>query len=554
MARLGLQGKLTIGFLVVLSIALVGSCWLFVGRSRQTLSDIMGEHVAQLSLTLAQASRQPMQEGDPRTLAQLGRDLLKSRNIVFVGFFDPAGRPLAVACRDPDWEMKLSSLMTQGTAQLMQVQQRSSPSLGDYLQVVAPVVLNTAPAAGDQTPTRLVGYVAAGVSQGREQQQLQHISLLSLAAGSLIFLLSLPLTTGLVRRILLPIRQLVSAAGRLAAGHYDAQVAVHRPDEIGTLARSFNEMVDRVRQQQEELRVANAQLADANRSLEEKVLLRTQELAATNQRLSSEIAEKEDFLRAVSHDLNAPLRNIGGMATMLLLKYSAKFDEDVVHRLQRIQKNVEVESDLIGELLELSRIKTRRQKFEPVETGALVHDVAAMFDEDLKTRGIVLSIQEPLPVLICEKTRLRQVFQNLIDNAIKYMGNGPVRQIHISGSLDAQGAQFRVRDTGLGIDAADQARVFYVFRRGNNAAQSASGKGVGLASVKSIVETYQGRIWVQSEPDQGSTFCFTIHRNYVPALGGAGPIALPGGQAAGNDNEDAPAQAPAVALAGGTDH
>src|SRR5205807_8220870 len=104
----------------------------------------------------------------------------------------------------------------------------------------------------------------------------------------------------------------------------------------------------------------------SNQGLEGKVNQRTVQLEAANARLSSEIAEKEDFLRAVSHDLNAPLRNIAGMATMLLLKHRASFDEDVVHRLERIQKNVQVETDLISELLELSRIKTRRQKVETV--------------------------------------------------------------------------------------------------------------------------------------------------------------------------------------------
>src|SRR5205085_1159905 len=102
-----------------------------------------------------------------------------------------------------------------------------------------------------------------------------------------------------------------------------------------------------------QLERANAKLADANRGLEEKVRQRTAQVETANRRLRSEIAEKEDFLRAVSHDLNAPLRNIAGMATMLLLKHRETFNEDVIHRLERIQKNVTVETDLIAELLEL---------------------------------------------------------------------------------------------------------------------------------------------------------------------------------------------------------
>src|SRR5262249_22893443 len=159
--------------------------------------------------------------------------------------------------------------------------------------------------------------------------------------------------------------------------------------------------------------------ADANADLEDKVEQRTAQLETANRRLSSEIAEKEDFLRAVSHDLNAPLRNISGMATMLLMKHRESFDEDIIHRLERIQKNVEIETDLIGELLELSRIKTRRHKLEAADIDAMVRELRDVFENDLKTRGIDLIVDTPMPLLFCEKPRLRQVFQNLIDNAIK---------------------------------------------------------------------------------------------------------------------------------------
>src|ERR1043165_700407 len=118
------------------------------------------------------------------------------------------------------------------------------------------------------------------------------------------------------------------------------------------------------------------------------------------------------------------------MAAMLLLKYRERFDEDVIHRLERIRKNVQVETDLIAELLELSRIKTRRQKMEPVDVGAMVHELAGRFENDLRTKNIALVVDQLLPVLECERARIRQVFQNLIDNAIKYMGEGANRRIH----------------------------------------------------------------------------------------------------------------------------
>jgi signal transduction histidine kinase len=130
-------------------------------------------------------------------------------------------------------------------------------------------------------------------------------------------------------------------------------------------------------------------------------------------------------------------------------------------------------------------------------------------------------VDAPLPPLNCERARVRQVFQNLIDNAIKYMGDGDTKRIHVGCQIRLSEAEFYVRDTGIGIEPDDIGKVFFVFRRGKSqAAQAVAGKGVGLASVKSIVETYSGKIWVESEVGQGSTFRFTINGQYVPAAGG----------------------------------
>jgi len=149
---------------------------------------------------------------------------------------------------------------------------------------------------------------------------------------------------------------------------------------------------------------------------------------------------------------------------------------------------------------------------------ALVRELVGMFESDLKGRGILLTVDGRLPVIEGERFRLRQMVQNLIDNAIKYMGQGAIREIHVGATVGPRGAEFYVRDTGLGIDPDDIDKVFHVFRRGRNAhAQQVSGKGVGLANVKSIVETFHGRIWVESTPGVGSTFRFTIHGRFVPA-------------------------------------
>lgn len=522
LAPIGLQGRILLAISFLMLIGLSVSSWVFVHSSRDTLSDILGEQARQISQTLALAAEVPYETNDVGELHRLGRDLLRSRNIVLVVFYDASGKPLTAACRDPDFTLQLWKSVPQlqvGPQSLMQVRAQQTLSLGSYLQVTAPVfdILRGRGEDGrGNAGMHLLGYLTVGVSQNSEQASLKRTSYLGIAMGGLIFLLSLPLARGMVHRIFLPIRNLVEASHRIAAGDYSAHVATERPDEIGMLARSFNEMACQIRRHEEELRVANDNLEQANRDLEEKVRQRTSELQASNQRLSAEIAEKEDFLRAVSHDLNAPLRNISGMATMLLMKYRGKFEEDIVHRLERICKNVEVETSLITELLELSRIKTRRQKMDMVDLRALIEELGGMFEQDLSNQGIELMVEGALPALYCERARLRQVFQNLIDNAIKYMGEGAVRRICVGCGVGEEGFEFYVRDTGIGIDAEDISKVFYVFRRGKNTAEmKVAGKGVGLASVKSIIETYGGRIWVESRVGEGSTFRFVIPRSFA---------------------------------------
>lgn len=526
--QIGLQGKLIFSFMFVLLLTLGTSCWLFSTQGSRRVAEIMGDQAKQISFALSLATKSSMAERNHAELKRVGLDLLKAHNIVFVSFLDADGRSIALSSRDPEFLWDTVSLPRNDMTNLTQVRRGETPALGEYLAVMTPVFNTSAsspvpspmsplnlkaatPGAVDIGRARLLGYVVVGLSQVREQAMLRNINTLIAGMGTLVVLLCLPMAVGLVHRIFLPIRQLMIATRRIARGDLDTQVAIDRTDLIGTLARSFNEMVLKVRGQQLQLESANAQLESVNAGLEKNVRERTAELEAANQRLNREMAEKEDFLRAVSHDLNAPLRNISGMTAMLLMKNREKFDEEVIHRLERIQKNARVETDLISELLDLSRIKTSREKIEKVELEPLVRDLAGVFECDLTLQKIELVIDGCLPALDGEKARLRQVFQNLIDNAIKYMGDGAQKEIHVGCRSAGKAVEFYVRDTGVGIDPADMGKVFNVFRRGKaREVQAVAGKGVGLTTVKSIIETHGGTIWVESELGKGSTFRFTI--------------------------------------------
>jgi len=281
--------------------------------------------------------------------------------------------------------------------------------------------------------------------------------------------------------------------------------------EIASLARSFDKMTENLSSSREELVEANKELRMWSEKLEQMVADRTEELKESNRDLEMAIAVKEDFLRAVSHDLNGPLVNISGMCGMIIRKFPDQLEDGVKDRLSRIQRNVGKLTDLIGDLLELSRIKSRRLPFTWVNISDLIEEIWGLFEYQVEEKGFRLIHPESLPRIFVEKSRMKQIFHNLIDNAIKYVGDRDQPEIRIHFREEDRFYRFSVQDNGPGISLEDQRILFHVFRRGKSPeTQNNPGRGVGLSLVKQIVETYGGRIEVESELGKGTTFHFTL--------------------------------------------
>ena len=510
---IGLQDKLLVSMmLLVCGTLLAGGAafaWYGGGQVRQ-IKRQEGGHVAAAA---AVAAAHAMSYGDAGEiagrLADLSRRLLTAPGITAVTFYDARGRPLTAWQNAADGSAVAFAADPLPSAAVemdhdVNVGAAASPD------VLLPVITEL----GDTADLRPSGFVGLRVTDAPAMAYVHRTVQIVAGGGLAVLAVVLPIVFVLVHRAFAPIRRLGVAAERVAEGRFET-VDIDRGDALGVLADAFNHMVVRLAEQRGRVDEAQARLLEANLNLERKVEKRTGEIESASRRLASEIAEKEDFLRAVSHDLNAPLRNIDGMVTLLLRK-NADLPPDVLHRLGRIKQNVAHETELINELLELSRIKTRRDEAEPTNLEELIWELRGIFESDLQKRNIDLVVESKLPVLVAEKARVRQVFQNLIDNAIKYMGDGRVRRISIGARVGRSETEFWVSDTGLGIPAGDVEKVFFVFRRGSNMADVA-GKGVGLASVKSIVENYYGKIWVESREGAGSTFRFTINGRFVKA-------------------------------------
>ncbi len=260
--------------------------------------------------------------------------------------------------------------------------------------------------------------------------------------------------------------------------------------------------------------LAEDEVCRLNKDLEHRVELRTRELKEANREL-------EAFSYSVSHDLRAPLRHLDGFSRILQQEYGPQLPEEAVHYLERIRSAASKMADLVEDLLHLSRIGRQLPHLETLALDTLVAEAQAEVLPEAEGRSIHWQIHS-LTEVDADSVLLRQVFTNLFSNAVKFTRRQPRPVIEVGCRQENAETVIFVRDNGVGFDPRYADKLFGVFQRLHRQDEF-EGTGIGLATVQRIVHKHGGRVWAESQVDQGATFYFSLpakakNENHIPEV------------------------------------
>jgi len=295
--------------------------------------------------------------------------------------------------------------------------------------------------------------------------------------------------------ILTPIERLRDGAERIGRGDLNHRIDAIHQDEIGQVAKAFNHMA--------------TELQDLYGDLEQKIAERTELLEEQAQELARSNAELAQFAYIASHDLQEPLRMIANYLEIIHHRYHGRLDSDADDFIDYAVDGAQRMQQLIRDLLAYSRVGTRRQVFDQVDLRQVVNQV--LDDLQMTRHDWSAKIQvNPLPQVLGDATQLGQLLQNLLTNALKFcQKENPVIDIQAIFETGSRDWVVAVHDNGIGIEPEYFERIFLIFQRLHTRSEY-PGTGIGLAICKKIVERHGGRIWVESAPQEGTTFYFTL--------------------------------------------
>ena len=540
---------------ISLMILAVGTSlsWYFLRQAQDILTDELQRRALSLTKNLAHASQYGVLTRDEGILQPLIEGMLQEDSVFLALITDAQGTVLAQGSReraDAASQPPSPDLATQVSA--IPASQVTVPSVHhrvignrEVYHAVAPIeATQVMPSERMQhlTAELLLEGTASGTAASAAPRTVRrgHVQIL-LSPESMqadirkTFVTGIGLTCGIIlvgvliafvfySYTLTPVQAMARAAAGIAAGDLSQRVKATSRDEIGVLAMSFNHMAA-------SLDATYRDLAQLNIGLEEKVQERTEELRRQQAQLQEvnvqlEIANrhKSEFLANMSHELRTPLNAIIGFSEVLLDKMFGDLNAKQDEYLDDILSSGRYLLSLINDILDLSKVEAGMLELElgTFDLRQLLEGSLVMVKERALAHGITLSldIADNVDTLTGDERQVKQVLSNLLSNAVKFtLDRG---KVGIATTKSDTMVQVAVWDTGVGISADDQQRIFEEFQQvGQGLAGKTEGTGLGLTLAKKFVELHGGTIWVESTLGHGSTFTFTL-----PVVGAARQVPL----------------------------
>ncbi|MHB0867427.1 MAG: ATP-binding protein [Thermoleophilia bacterium] len=340
---------------------------------------------------------------------------------------------------------------------------------------------------GTDNPLRGVVLVSSSMQDVQAAIRAKEVRMVTVFFGGLLIVL-LVMRIALRVTVIKPLKKVVAVISRITGGDLSQRVEVRSHDEVGYLAASFNTMASNLKGSQDNLRRVNLNLLEANRL-------------------------KSEFLAVMSHELRTPLNAIIGFSEVLKDMGEGELSDRQEKYLTNIETSGRRLLRLINDILDLAKVNSENLELEKedISIPQLMEDIRKLGHPFAAQRRIWLEVLPPgdLPLLRADQAKIKRVMYNLVSNGIKFTPEGG--RVTIEARENANMVEISVTDTGIGISAEDQKKIFSLFQQLDGShTRRFEGTGVGLALSKSLVELHGGQIWVESELGQGSRFTFSV--------------------------------------------
>jgi signal transduction histidine kinase len=464
--------RLTMMNVLVSAVALLLACAGFFTYDQITFRQSLVRTLSAQAQIIASNSVSAILFNDPQAADNTLLALRNSRNVATAGIFTADDHPLAEYSREPADQALIIPRLAPGQIEGYWFRNK-------HVILVRGIISEGKP----------IGFVYLRAGLEEIDKRLERYALIAFVVLLISMLAAVLASSAFRKSVAQPIVELAHTAQKVSRDkNYTTRVAHPATnDEVAVLVNSFNEML--------------AELHKSHDELEQRVAERTRELLSANREL-------EAFSYSVSHDLRGPLDALNGFSYVLLKQYGSKLDDHARELIEHIRASGRRMVQLIDDLLNLSRVTTSAMRSESVDLSAIARSIMEELCRNAPERNVEF-ISSDKEEVQGDPQLLRIVMENLLRNSWKYTSKHPQARIEFGDTTSNGRIAYFVRDDGSGFDPASAERLFQPFQR-LHAASDFPGNGVGLATVRRIIQRHGGEVWAQGAVGKGAAFYFTL--------------------------------------------